>query len=127
MRALQLNPKHANSIYRLGELKHSAGSISAKGRGAKFGQVIIPQLALEGATLAEALDALRLSMEKASGGADTPNFIMKDPENILAAARISLQLKNLPAKAALEYILSQGAAKATYDEHAVVIAPRTGS
>jgi Tetratricopeptide repeat. len=125
--ALQLNPQHANARYKLGEIKRNSGAIAAKGREAKFGQVTIPQIQLEGAPLSEALDALRLAIQKAAGDkADemTPNFIIEDPDKVLANAKVSLQLKGVPAKGVLEYILTQSSAKARYDEHAVVILPR---
>jgi Predicted methyltransferase (contains TPR repeat) len=124
--ALQLNPQHANARFKLGEMKHNSGTIAAKGREAKFGQVTIAQIQLEAAPLSEALDALRLAIEKAAPEkADAaPNFIIEDPDKRLANAKISLQLKGVPAKGVLEYILTQSGAKARYDEHAVVILPR---
>lgn len=122
--ALRLNPRHANAQYRLGELKSSGAGIAAKGREAKFGQVTIPQFAVEDATLSEALEVLRISLEKASPeGTAAPNFIVKDPDNRLAAARITFQLKGVPAKAIFDYILSQASAKASYEEYAVVVEP----
>ena len=42
----------------------------------------------------------------------------------LAAEKISLNLKNMPAKAVLKYLTDQTGAKVRYDEHAVVISPR---
>lgn len=123
--ALRLNPKLADAQYRLGELKLDDGHLSAKSREAKFGTVIIPQFQLDGATLSESLEALRVSMEKASNGEVTTNFVVKDPDGKLAKSLISFQLKSVPAKAILDYILSQAGAKAQYDEHAVVIAPRS--
>ena len=124
--ALQLNPQHANARYKLGEIKRNSGAIAAKGREAKFAQVTIPQIQLEGAPLSEALDALRLAIEKAAPDkADAaPNFIIEDPDQRLANAKVSIQLKGVPAKGVLEYILTQSGAKARYDEHAVVILPR---
>lgn len=120
--ALQANPRHANAQYRLGELKNGASSIAAKGRQAKFGQVIIPQYAIEAVTVSEALETLRIAMEKASPeGTAPPNFVLKDPDNRLEKVRITFVLKGVPAKAILDYILSQSGAKATYDEYAVII------
>ena len=124
--ALLLNPQHANARYRAAELKIEGSAIAAKGREAKFGQEIIPQIVLEGASLQESLDALRLTLEKVSGPDHVPNFIVQDPEKKLDKARISLQLKGVPAKGVLNYILTQSGAKATYDEHAVVIVPQRG-
>lgn len=124
--ALQFNPGHAHARYRLGEMKNRGGSIAAKGRETKFGAVIIPQIALEEATVAEALEVLRVGMEKASNGEVAPNFVVKDPDRKFDKSRVSFQLKSVPAKAILDYILSQGGGKATFEEYAVVIEPRGG-
>lgn len=125
--ALQLNPQHANARYKIGEMKRNSGAISAKGREAKFGQVTIAQIQLEAAPLSEALDALRLAIERSStdkSDASLPNFIIEDPDKVLTNAKVTLQLKGVPAKGVLEYILTQSGARARYDEHAVVILPR---
>ena len=122
--ALKLNPSHPDATYKIGELKKNSGTISAKGREGKFGQAVIPKFALEDAPLSEALEALRITMEKTTPGTPGPSFIVEDPTQKLEKARISLQLKGVPAKGILEYILSQSGAKARYDEHAIVILPR---
>ena len=121
--ALKADPKHANARYSLGQLKLNAGSISAKGREAKFGAVMIPVFNLDAATLQEALDALQVIVEKQSKKEVTPNFIIQDPKKELAEARITLNLKSMPAKAVIQYLMEQSGAKARYDEHAIVITP----
>lgn len=124
---LQLNPNHAQARFKVGEMKRNSGAIAAKGRETKFGQVTIAQIQLEAAPLSEALDALRLAIQKAStdkSDETLPNFIIEDPDKVLANAKVSLQLKGVPAKGVLDYILSQSGAKARFDEHAVVILPR---
>lgn len=120
--ALKLNPRHPYAEHRLGTLKATAPQIAEKGRQAKFGQTIIAQYAVDSATLSESLELLRIQMEKADP--ENPvNFIVKDPENKLQNARISFQLKGVPAKAILDYILSHAEAKAVFDKYAIVIAP----
>lgn len=121
--ALQANPNHANARYSLGQLKLTSPAIAAKGRETKFGSVMVPEFKLDQATLQESLDALRLIVEKQSKDEVTPNFVVQDPKNALAAARISLVLKNTPAKGVLQYLLEQAGAKARHDEHAIVITP----
>jgi tetratricopeptide (TPR) repeat protein len=121
--ALQANPNHANARYSLGQLKLTSGTIAAKGREAKFGTVMVPEFKLDQATLKESLDALQLIVEKQSNEEVTPNFIVQDPKNALGEAKITLVLKNTPAKGVLQYVLEQAGAKARYDEHAIVIQP----
>jgi len=124
--ALRLNPQLADARFRLGQLKMDRGQLAAKAREKKFGSLIIPQMNIEGATVYESLEALRVSMEKVSNGEVAPNFVLKDPDRKLEKTSVTFQLKSVPAKAILDYILSQGHARATFDEHAVVIEPVSG-
>ena len=122
--ALQLLPGHANARYRAGQVKINASSIKSAATKAKIGAVTIPVYHLEDATVKEAIEALGVAMEKASEGKVAPNFISEDPKGKLADTRISMQLKNIPVKAILDYIHGQANTKARYDEHAVVIMAR---
>lgn len=122
--ALKLDPKNPNATYSLGQLKLNSPAIAAKGREAKFGAVVIPVFQLDQATLQEALTALGVILEKESSGEVTPNFVIEDPKALLAGQKISLNLKNMPAKAVLKYLTDQTGAKVRYDEHAVVVSPR---
>ncbi len=122
--ALKLNPGHADARYRAGEVRINAASLKARAIESKVGSVVIPVYQLEEATVQEAIEALSLAMDKITEGKTAPNFIIEDPQNKLADIRLSLQLKNVPAKAILDYIHSQAATKARYDEHAVVIMAR---
>jgi hypothetical protein len=122
--ALKADPSHANARFSLGQLKLTSASIAAKGREAKFGAVMVPAFQLDQATFPEALEALGIIIEKQSKEKVTPNFVIEDPKKKFAEQRISLNLKNMPAKAVLKYLLDQTGAKARYDEHAVVIIAR---
>jgi hypothetical protein len=86
--------------------------------------VPIPVFQLDGASVQEALAALGSSIEKESKGGITPNFVIEDPAGKLADKKLSVQLKAVPAKAVLDYLLVEANAKARFDEHAVVIIPR---
>ena len=122
--ALQVNPNHAHARYSLGQLKLNAARIAAKGREVKFGDVVVPEFKLDEATLAEALEALQLIVEKESNGEVAPNFIVHDPQRALADVKITLVLRKVPARAVLQYVLDQARAKARHDEHAIVISPQ---
>lgn len=121
--ALQAYPGHANARYSLGQLKLTSGAVAAKGREAKFGAVMLPAYQLEDASVQEALDALRVIVTRESKEEVTPNFVLDDPEGKLSGRKISLNLKNMPAKAVLKYVTEMAGAKARFDEHAVVIQP----
>jgi tetratricopeptide (TPR) repeat protein len=121
---LQLDPNHANARYQLAELQRNAGKVAAKGRAAKLATVIIPQVEFTAADLPDALTAFGQMVDKESKGTVSANFIVEDPQGKLAGKKVTLQVKNLPAKAVLDYLLTQVGAKARFDEHAVVVTPQ---
>lgn len=122
--ALKANPNHAQARFSLGQLKISAPTLISKGRENKFGAVLVPEYRLEAANLEESLAALSSIVERQSKNEVTPNFIVQDPKGSLAQAKISLNLKAMPAKAVLQYVLDMAGAKARFDEHAILIVPR---
>lgn len=123
-KALQQDPNNANARYQLLETRKNADSIAAKGRAAKFGAVVVPKVQFDAASLEDSLAALATLVSKASKDQVSPNFILDDPKKTLASKSITISLNNIPAKAALEYILSQAGAKARFDEHAIVVSSR---
>lgn len=120
-KSLKADPNNANARYSLGQIKINGPRIAAKGREEKFGAVVIPVFQLNEASLQEALDALGVIVEKESKEAVAPNFVIDDPKQALADRKISLNLKAMPAKAVMKYLMDQSGAKARYDEHAIVI------
>lgn len=122
--ALKVDPNSADARYSLGQLKIHFDKVAARGREAKLGAVLIPVFQLDEATLPDALRALGDQIEEQSKGEVAPNFIIEDPTGKLKGKTASLNLKNMPVKAVLKYVLDQIGAKARYDEHAVVILPR---
>jgi tetratricopeptide (TPR) repeat protein len=122
--ALALNPNHAHARYRLGQVRVNAGAIAARGREAKFGEVMIPKIEVDGATLQETIDLLAIVVERESKGKVTPNFVMQDPTGKLSDAKITLKLNNVPARAVMHYMTTQAGAKVKFEEHAIVVSPR---
>ena len=122
--ALQVNPKHANARYSLGQVKINATSIAAAGRESKFGAVIVPEFNITDASLQETLDHLRTIVDKQSQGKVASNFVVQDPQKTMSEVKINLRLKNMPARAVLTYVMDQCGAKARYDEFAIVITPK---
>lgn len=125
--ALKADPNNANARFQLMEVQKNASSIASKGREIKFGKVPIEKLLLDGASLREALDVISKQVSIGSKEEISPNFIIQDEKGLFASKQITLRLNGVPAKAALEYVLSQAGGKARFDEHAIVITPRGGS
>lgn len=122
--ALKIDPNHAHARYSLGQVKIHGPALAAKGREAKFGAVVIPVFQLDQATLQEAVEALGNKIEKESKGEVVPNFVIEDPKGTFSTQKITLNLKAMPARGVLKYLLDQVGAKVRFDEHAVAISPK---
>ena len=122
--ALRVNPRHADARFRLGQLGMRRAAIVRHGRQAALAGVMIPKVRLDDAGFRESLDALAKMIETESEGKLAPNFVIQDPDGKFADAKISLQLRNVAASAALDYILAMANAHARHDEFAIVITPR---
>ena len=125
---LRLKPDHAYARYQLGRLAETKGDLVSKRRSIQLAAIKIPVVSLDNVTLSEALEALDHMVNEESKKANpksafSPNFLIRDPKNELGEREVSLQLKNVPAKVALDYLLEQAGGIARYDEHATVIRP----
>ncbi|QUE50638.1 hypothetical protein KBB96_17465 [Luteolibacter ambystomatis] len=97
---------------------------ATRSREAKLAQVVIPKVHLDDASLEEALTFLANRIHEKAGDKLTVNFVIDDPGAALAARRIhNLQLREIPARDALAYLLGQCSATARYDPHMIVITP----
>jgi len=121
--ALRINPHHADSRYRLGQLRHRRDAIARHGRQSAFSAVMLPEVRLDDAGLRESLDLLAKMVETQSEGKVAPNFIIQDADGKLANAKLTLQLRNVTSGAVLDYILGMVKARARHDEFAIVILP----
>lgn len=123
---LRLQPGNADARYQLAELKQNQGSMAARARSKKLGEYVIPQVDFSQAEFSEAIAALGLLVEEKSEKKFAPNFMVQDPKNKLGERVVTLQVKNVPAKAVLEMLLKQAGAIAKYEEHAIIIRPVPG-
>lgn len=128
-KALQIRPDHAQARYQLGQLPSRADAMKAKRREADLAAIRLPTVDFQDVSLNEALQALGQMIETESAkknGEDkaiVPNFMVQDPGGALGDQEVTLRLKNIPAKAALDYLLQQVSATVRYDEHATVVRP----
>lgn len=122
-KAIELNPNNTNAQYQLKELNRNAAQIAGKATELKLTKVVVPVIQLDQATLQDSLGALANAVKRESKDDFAPNFVVQDPKNVLGSKQISLQLKSVPAKGVLGYILSQAGAKVRYEQHAIVVEP----
>ncbi len=123
-RGTRLQTNNANARYQLGELRRNQDSIAARARSRQLEQYQIDQIDFSKTEVSEAIIALGMLIEKKSEGKFSPNFMIQDPSNKLADREVTLQVKNLPARAALNMILAQAGASARFEKHAIIIVPR---
>ncbi len=124
MQALRINPKHGNARYRLVSLKSLSADIKLKMRKKQLAAISIPEITFEDIPLNEALEGLGVLIEKASENNFVPNFVLDDPTGLISNRSVSLRLKSVPANVALQYLLSQAAAREVWSEHVITIRPQ---
>lgn len=101
----------------------------------KLSRIIIPSVNLEDSTLSEALDFLRLRSVEFDNIEPDPdrkgvNFTVEiggdnsEIGNQIRAARINLQLKNVPLSEILRYISDQSRTNISTDDYSVILRPR---
>ena len=121
--ALKLRPTYADARYQLTELKNQREAIVARGRAKKLSQYTLDQVNFDKAELSEALAALGIMVEEKSEKKFAPNFIVQDPANKLGDTIVTLQVKGVPASAALDMLVKQANARVKYEEHAIIVKP----
>jgi general secretion pathway protein D len=112
-----------------GALPMESGQVSVS---AKLDRIIIPKIALDQATLEEAIEFLRVATRKADlagSGAEEVNFTLNlgpaDSEvtKRIRSQKFNLQLSEVPLRQVLSYITDITQTSFTTDDFAVVISP----
>lgn len=122
-KALAINPKHGPSYALAIKLKKSGSAFKVKARETQFGSVMLPVVDLQDEPLSEALRILSTLVEEKSNQTVFPNFVIQDKSSTLKDKPITLNMKNVPAKVVLEYLMNMAHASAKFDEYATTIRP----
>ncbi len=124
-KVLKLNPKHAQARHYFFYLQNNKKSLVVNKRKATLKKVIIPKIDLEQVTLQEALDVLKIMIERESKKTASLNFIVRDPTHTFKGRDVSLRLNRVPAEVVLNYIMDQVGGNVRYDNYAMIISPIT--
>jgi len=89
--------------------------------------LIIPQISFKDATLGSALDYLKKSVEKASGGKQAVNFVIQLPAEQVNTQTVTLNLSNIPFTEAVRYLGDLANATIVYDKYAIMVKPKAGA
>lgn len=118
---LKAQPQHPQALYAMNHLKSNRTRYAARTRFYQMKSIKLDRVELSDASLGESLDALATLVTQASTDRFAPNFIVKDPQKKFDAARLNLQLQNVPADQVLRYVVDHVQAKLVYEEHAILI------
>ena len=122
--ALTINPNHGPSYALALKLKKSGGSFKVKARERELAAVILPVVDFQDEPLSEALQILSELVEKTSEKKVYPNFVIQDRSGVLKDKEVTLNMKNVPAKVVLDYLMNIAGATAKFDQYAITIKPR---
>jgi general secretion pathway protein D len=82
--------------------------------------IIIPEVNVRGAGVADVIEFLQTESQKVSGAENPINFVWQAPSN-LKTAKVTLNLRNVPLADALKYVTEGVGLRYRVDAHAVVI------
>jgi hypothetical protein len=93
----------------------------------QYAAVIIPKLEFRDATLGSALDFVKRTVDKQTGGKQPISIVVQMPTEQINTLTVTLNLTNIPVTEALRYIADLVNANVIYEKYAVVIRPRAGA
>lgn len=105
------------------EAANPANKNPANATQAALAQVILPRLELREASLGEVLDFLRQKGNQAAAGKVAINFVAQ-LDDAQKAAKITLNLQNVPFTEALRYVGELGGVQFSYERFAIVVKPK---
>ena len=122
---LKIYPNHPQARRQLIYISTNRNTLEIGRRKAALSKVIIPRANLDKATLEEALEMLAVQVERESNKKVLPNFIVQDPTGGFKGRTVTLRLSQIPAETMLRYIVEQVNGNIRFDNHAIVITPRS--
>lgn len=88
--------------------------------------IIIPQIQFRDATLGSAVDYLRRSVDRQSGGKVAVNFVVQLPQEQINTQTVTLALSQVPFTEAVRYLASVANLDVEYQKYAIVLKPKNG-
>lgn len=88
--------------------------------------IIIPQIQFRDATLGSAVDYLRKSVDRQSGGKVAVNFVVQLPQEQINTQTVTLALNQVPFTEAVRYLASVANLDVEYQKYAIVLKPKNG-
>lgn len=81
----------------------------------------IPKVELKDATFGAALEYLKQSLEKQTGGATRVNFVVQLPADFMNSQKVTLSLANAPFTEATRYLGDLTGSQFVYEKYAIIV------
>lgn len=122
-RSLALNPQHGPSYALAIKTRQNRQKFGIQARQRELAKVILPEIDFNALPLEDALRDLNDLIGTASDGVVTANIVLMDRNSTIKSKKITLNMKQIPATVALDYVLNLAGATAKYDQYAITIRP----
>lgn len=118
-----LDPRNQTAAAFLQRIKVEQAQKGGAGEEKKYAGVVLPSIEFKEATLRESLEFLRKKVNEMPNNKAPVNFVLQLSEEQAAAARVTLNLKNIPFTEALRYLGDLTGVTFVYDKYAIVVKP----
>ncbi|HSI13942.1 MAG TPA: hypothetical protein VK961_17985 [Chthoniobacter sp.] len=103
-----------------------AGNLKSLPIERQVASIIIPQIQFRDATLGSAVDYLKKSADRQSGGKVAVNFVVQLPQEQINTQTVTLALSQVPFTEAVRYLASVANLDVEYQKFAIVLKPKNG-
>jgi hypothetical protein len=123
-----MDSRNITAINFLKLIKSTKGSVNPKTLPIErqVAGIIIPQIQFRDATLGSAVDYLKKSVDRQSGGKVGVNFVVQLPQEQINTQTVTLALSQVPFTEAVRYLASVANLDVEYQKYAIVLKPKNG-
>lgn len=116
------NPVAANYLRMIQVQEAKAPKVAGPDAGLQ--NLILPKVEFREASLSSALEFLRQTVEKVSGGKQKVNFVLQLPPSVADSTQVTISLRDIPFTEAVKYIGSLASVDFVYDKYAIIVKPK---
>ena len=123
-----MDSRNITAINFLKLLKANKGTVNPKTLPIErqVASIVIPQIQFRDATLGSAVDYLKKSVDRQSGGKVAVNFVVQLPQEQINTQTVTLALSQVPFTEAVRYLASVANLEVEYQKYAIVLKPKNG-
>lgn len=123
-----MDSRNITAINFLRLIKSTKGSVNPKNLPIErqVAGIVVPQIQFRDATLGSAVDYLKKSVDRQSGGRVAVNFVVQLPQEQINTQTVTLSLSQVPFTEAVRYLASVANLDVEYQKYAIVLKPKNG-